>query len=225
MAVEGTTIVPPWVLGGAALGIVASVVVALVFYVGSRLSPTPDRGHADGSTAEDGRRHAEIRAYLTAIGERFHENHAVGGVTVPFYLPEREVAVTFDAHDYFRLDGEGVYTILCEHEMPGRGLGRRLPFDVSEPDWGPDPSRGGRHDAVDAAFAELGLSTDADANEVKRAYRERVKQTHPDHGGDEAAFKRLQEAYATASEHVDADEVETQEARGRRPSTSAGVRR
>jgi DnaJ-class molecular chaperone len=55
------------------------------------------------------------------------------------------------------------------------------------------------------AYAELGLPTDADADAVKRAYRERVKETHPDRGGDEAAFRRVQEAYATASDHADGD--------------------
>ena len=200
---EGVALVPPWVLLGAALGIVASVAVALVFYVGNRLSPPEGDGRHGDSSAGDDRRRAEIRAYPTAIGERFHEDHVVGDVTVPFYLPAREVAVTFDAHDYFRLDGEGIYTVLCEHEMPGRGLGRRLPFDVTEPDWGPEPGGGRRDHPVDAAFSELGLPEDADGDEVKRAYRERVKETHPDRGGDEDAFMRVQEAYATASEHVD----------------------
>ncbi|MFC6754834.1 molecular chaperone DnaJ, partial [Halorubrum tibetense] len=145
MVAEGITVVPPWILLGAALGIVASVGVALVFYAGSRLAPTPDHGTgARSDSAGDERRHAEIRAYLTAIGEQFQEDHPIGGVTVPFYLPERDVAVTFDAHDYFRLDGEGVYAILCEHEMPGRGLGRRLPFDVEEPSWGSGADRAGR---------------------------------------------------------------------------------
>lgn len=233
MAAEGITVVPPWVLLGAALGIVASVGVALVFYAGSRLSPTPDHGTGvDSDSAGDERRHAEIRAYLTAIGEQFHEDHPIGGVSVPFYLPERDVAVTFDAHDYFRLDGEGVYAILCEHEMPGRGLGRRLPFDVDEPAWGSDTSRTGRRagvrdrlgrsNGVDAAFSELGLPTDADATDVKRAYRERVKETHPDRGGDQAAFKRVQEAYATASDHAEGDAAG---GHGSHPEPETGVRR
>lgn len=203
MAVEGSAAVPPWVLLGAALGILASVVVALVFYAGSRLSPAPDRGHSGGSSAGDDRRRGEIRTYLTAIGERFREDHPVGDVTVPFYLPERGVAVTFDTRDYFRLDGEGVYAILCEHEMPGRGLGRRLPFDVREPDWGQGRRRSRHGTPIDAAFSEFGLSVDAGGDELKRAYRERVKETHPDRGGDEDAFMRVQEAYATATDHVE----------------------
>ncbi|GAA0510949.1 DnaJ domain-containing protein [Halorubrum aquaticum] len=204
MTVDGIGTVPSWVLAGVALGVVASVVVAAVFYVGHRLFPHEIRS-AGGTPSGDVRRRGEIRAYLTAINERFLEEHAVGGVVVPFYLPARGVAVTFDAHDYFRLEGENVHAVLCEHEMPGRGLGRRLPFDVTEPDWDPDPERSRRSDRVADAYAELGLSTDADADEVKRAYRERVKETHPDRGGDEEAFRRVQEAYATASDHADGE--------------------
>ncbi|OYR56258.1 J domain-containing protein [Halorubrum halodurans] len=202
MTVAATGAVPQWVFVGVALGVVASVVVAAVFYVGHRLFPER-ASSVEGTPSGDARRRDEIRAYLTAIGERFLEDHAVGGVVVPFYLPARGVAVTFDAHDYFRLEGENVHAVLCEHEMPGRGLGRRLPFDVTEPDWGTDPDRSRRDGHVADAYAELGLPTDADVDAVKRAYRERVKETHPDRGGDEEAFRRVQEAYATASDHAD----------------------
>ncbi|WP_241686178.1 J domain-containing protein [Halorubrum amylolyticum] len=218
MVVELIRLLPPWVALGLALGAVASALVALAFYLGDRyVGPAPSDGArgrsgpgpagtaagADPGSAGDERRRREIREYLRAIGERFREDHAFDGVAVPFYLPERGVAITFDAHDYFKLEGEGIYTVLCEHEMPGRGLGRRLPFDVTEPEWGPDPSvaHGGR-DPVAAAFAELDVATDADADEVKRAYRERVKETHPDQGGDEESFRRVREAYATARNHV-----------------------
>ena len=189
-------------IAGVALGAAASVGVALVFYFGSRLSPPQEAPERDDSGGIGERRHAEIRAYLTAIDERFHEHYAVDGVTVPFYLPTRDVAVTFDAHDYFQLDGTDVYAVLCEHEMPGRGLGRRLPFDVSEPDRAPPAGRSAPDRSVADAFAELGLPPSADPDAVKDAYRERVKDAHPDRGGDEAAFRRVQEAYATASDHA-----------------------
>ncbi|WP_050033060.1 J domain-containing protein [Halorubrum halophilum] len=251
MVVEIVRLLPPWVALGLALGAVASALVALAFYLGDRyVGPAPSDGTGragpggvgDGmggaggpgpgsGSAGDERRRREIRDYLRAIGEDFREDHAFDGVAVPFYLPERGVAITFDAHDYFRLEGEGTYTVLCEHEMPGRGLGRRLPFDVTEPEWATSgrseragrsgsrrvagagraadrigrgsPSTAGGPDPVAAAFAELDVATDADADEVKRAYRERVKETHPDQGGDEEAFRRVREAYATARNHVD----------------------
>jgi len=204
VVVELISTVPPWILIGIALGVVASTLAAVAFYLGNRFVAPSAAAAGDGRIpAGDERRRGEIREYLTAIDERFREDHALGDVAVPFYLPERGVAITFDAHDYFRLEGEGVYTVLCEHEMPGRGLGRRLPFDVIEPDWGPEPSAGGGgRDPVAAAFAELDVDRDADVDEVKRAYRERVKETHPDQGGDEESFRRVREAYATARNHA-----------------------
>ena len=42
----------------------------------------------------------------------------------------------------------------------------------------------------------LGVEEDADETEISRAYRQRVKETHPDQGGSREAFKRLQRAYA-----------------------------
>ena len=218
MVVELISAVPAWILIGVALGGVASALAAVVFYLGNRFVAPSVAAAGDGrSAAADERRRGEIRDYLTAIDERFREDHALGDVAVPFYLPEREVAITFDAHDYFMLEGEGVYTVLCEHEMPGRGLGRRLPFDVVEPDRGPTPAaEGGGRDPIAAAFAELDVDRDADADEVKRAYRERVKETHPDQGGDEESFRRVREAYATARNHAGGAGEETD--RGRRPA-------
>jgi len=45
------------------------------------------------------------------------------------------------------------------------------------------------------AYRRLGLEAGADEREVRRAYRRKVKEVHPDRGGDEAAFKRVTEAY------------------------------
>lgn len=41
----------------------------------------------------------------------------------------------------------------------------------------------------------LGIDVDADVAAIRTAYRERAKETHPDHGGTEAAFKRVRWAY------------------------------
>jgi len=56
---------------------------------------------------------------------------------------------------------------------------------------------------VSRAFRTLGVSRDASVEEVKSAYREKVKDVHPDHGGSEEAFSRVQDAYATAKQHAD----------------------
>ncbi|MFB6281533.1 MAG: J domain-containing protein [Haloferacaceae archaeon] len=196
---------PSWLLAGLTLGLAASAAVAGLFVAGNRLFPTERDGgaasSASGSASGDERRRAEIREYLRAIGEPYAEDHEIEGRRVAFYLLHREVAITFDAQAYFRLEAAGVETVLCEHEMPGWQLGRRLPFEtpaaeaVAAPADAPDP--------VATAFSELGLSPDADAAEVRAAYRERVKDVHPDQGGDSEAFKRVREAYATARNHAD----------------------
>lgn len=198
MLPEALAALPRWLVVGLGLGGVFSLLVAGVFVVGGKLFPDgpPSRaGRIDGTT----RRRSEIRQYLVDIDERFREDVEVEGETIAFFLPERSVAITFDAQAYFRLESRGIYTVLCEHEMPGRHLGARLPFEV--PDL--DPDEGDVTDPIAAAFGHLGLDTDASSEEVKTAYRERVKQVHPDQGGDREQFERVREAYATARNHAD----------------------
>ncbi|ERG95015.1 J domain-containing protein [Haloquadratum walsbyi] len=51
------------------------------------------------------------------------------------------------------------------------------------------------------AYQTLGVDSDADQATIKRAYRERVKETHPDtETGDEERFKRVNKAYEYLSE-------------------------
>ncbi|SFR40905.1 DnaJ domain-containing protein [Halogeometricum rufum] len=197
MLLDWVSLVPGWLVFGVVGGLVASVFVAGVFVVGGRLFPDEpiSRGSIDGA----GRRRMEIRDYLREIGEPFAEDHPIHGETVEFYLPGRDVAVTFDAQAYFRLERAGTYTVLCEHEMPARGLGRRFPFEVPELEQRPPAP----DDPVATAFDHLDLPQSASPSEVKSAYREKVKTAHPDHGGSQSEFQRLQEAYATAREHAE----------------------
>lgn len=61
-----------------------------------------------------------------------------------------------------------------------------------QPNAGPTPAE---------AYRVLGLDADATDEEVRRAYRERVKSVHPDReDGDEAEFKRVTEAYEVLKE-------------------------
>ncbi len=186
---------------GVAAGAVASVGVASVFLAANRLFPDPPT-RTGGPDQGSLRRTAEIRDYLRRIDERFVEDAPLHGTRVAFHLPERNVALTFDVHAYFAIrDDEDSHThvILCEHEMPGRHLGRRLPFDVPEVHLGPETATA----PVTAAFDTLGLPASADEESVERAYREKVKETHPDQGGSREAFSEVREAYATALDHAE----------------------
>jgi len=205
VAIDWLWSVPRWLLVGLALGAAFTMVVAGVFVAGRRLFPESATGSTkpnDEFTGESKRR-AEIRAYLREIGEPYAEDHVVQGQRVAFYLPHRDVAVTFDAHAYFRIDNTDTDAVLIEHEMPGAHLGGRLPFETPERERDPEP-----RDGIGAAFDALGLPRSASADEVTAAYRQQVKEAHPDHGGDEKSFRRIRKAYAMAKEHsTQADQV------------------
>jgi len=46
----------------------------------------------------------------------------------------------------------------------------------------------------------LGISKSASADEIKKAYRKLALEHHPDKGGDEVEFKKINEAYQTLSD-------------------------
>ena len=130
MVVELLLSLPRWVVVGVAAGAVVSAGVAATFVVAPRLLP-------DGSESSEERRsgrsteairRSEIRDYLGRIDEQFVENAEVAGEQVAFLLPERDVAVTFDARTFLALERTPTHVILAEHEMPGVALGNRLPF-------------------------------------------------------------------------------------------------
>ncbi|MDP8955160.1 MAG: DnaJ domain-containing protein [Actinomycetota bacterium] len=45
------------------------------------------------------------------------------------------------------------------------------------------------------SYAALGVDPTADATELRRAWRRRARETHPDHGGDAAAFIVVEQAF------------------------------
>jgi curved DNA-binding protein CbpA len=45
-------------------------------------------------------------------------------------------------------------------------------------------------------YAVLGVEPDAGDGAIERAYRQRLKETHPDHGGDPEDFRAVRAAYA-----------------------------
>jgi DnaJ-domain-containing protein 1 len=208
---EALTGLPSWLVIGVLLGLGGSLLVAAAFLAANRLLPGQPRERAPG--AGESRRRVEFREYLDAIEEPYAEDHVVDGQAVAFYLPDRDVAVTFDARAYYHIKSNvhhiesnvhhiesNVHPVLVEHEVPGAMFGDRLPFETPEIDV---DDGAGEDDALEAAFAELGVPAGATIEEVRRAYRQRIKEVHPDQGGDEEAFRRVREAYATAKRHVD----------------------
>ncbi|HEX3725907.1 MAG TPA: DnaJ domain-containing protein [Pirellulales bacterium] len=63
----------------------------------------------------------------------------------------------------------------------------------------PNPASGG---TVHEFLAVLGLQQPVTVDDVKQAYLEKAKTTHPDHGGDPQQFKRLQRAFEQATEYA-----------------------
>jgi hypothetical protein len=187
---------PSWLLYGLAIGGTLAVLVASAFAIGTRLFPE-STASTGGSSGGEGRRRGEIREYLLAIEEPFVEDREVAGEPVAFYLPDRDVAITFDAHHYFAVDRTDTHAILVEYEMPGHGIGRRLPFET------PDVEAVLASPEDDGAFAVLGLEESATTEEVQAAYRDRIKDVHPDHGGDRESFERVREAYTVARERAE----------------------
>ena len=57
-------------------------------------------------------------------------------------------------------------------------------------------------------YAALGIQETADAADVRRAYKKRALQTHPDKGGDEEEFKRVGAAYAVLSDEAKRSEYD-----------------
>lgn len=196
MLSEALAGLPGWLTLGLGLGFALSLCAACLFYAGGRLFPSAPSG--EPSRSGDVRRETEMRRYLDAIGERYAEGTPVEGHTVEFYLPERDVAITFDPRAFYAIERSATHAVLVEHEMPGMYLGSRLPFETPDVEFGPEEDESETQQPVAGAYAVLGLPSGASDDEVRRAYRQKVKEVHPDHGGSHDEFKQVQEAYAAA---------------------------
>ena len=49
-------------------------------------------------------------------------------------------------------------------------------------------------------YKTLGVSKNATADDIKKAYRKLARENHPDAGGDEERFKDINEAYEVLSD-------------------------
>lgn len=48
-------------------------------------------------------------------------------------------------------------------------------------------------------YDEIGVNPDADTSQIKKAYRKKAKRVHPDHGGNEDEFNKLNRAFLVLS--------------------------
>lgn len=65
-------------------------------------------------------------------------------------------------------------------------------------------------------FEVLGIEPDADEEDVVQAYRRRVKEAHPDHGGSPREFRRVKTAYERIKAGDDGDPATGRERRDER---------
>jgi len=112
----------------------------------------------------------------------------------------------------WKMDG-AEYAVACDHYTSLRGNVRTIglylqekrrmenrPVETGESEFANArlPPADEDTDAVVAgeppAHTILGVDRDASPEKIRAAYRERVKETHPDQGGDEAEYQRVQEA-------------------------------
>ena len=82
----------------------------------------------------------------------------------------------------------------AEEEKDGQWHGRRTHWNI-EPDAEQSP-------AVRSAMAVLDLTEGDGVNELKQAFKKKVKEHHPDRGGDPEMFHIITTAYTLLSEHL-----------------------
>lgn len=114
------------------------------------------------------------------------------GVVVRFNKDGEDMAAACDRWDNPRDNAQDLYHYLHETRMQEK---RGTVTAESEYEKLRLPS--GDEDATAAeppAHAVLGVDRDASEAEVREAYRERLKETHPDHGGTQEQFKRVKNA-------------------------------
>ena len=90
--------------------------------------------------------------------------------------------------------------------VPESGLLPQAAPDAVAPSLG--PLRGCPTMRVPDHYAALGIQSTADASDIRKAYKKRALQTHPDKGGDEEEFKRVGAAYTVLSDEAKRSEYD-----------------
>lgn len=119
------------------------------------------------------------------------------GVVLRWQKDGEQFAVACDAYSRLRDNLRTVY--LWVHETRMRG---QRPVETGESEFAAArlPPADDETEVVagrQPAHEVLGVERDANDAEIRAAARERIKETHPDHGGSEAEFQRVQEARET----------------------------
>ena len=77
------------------------------------------------------------------------------------------------------------------------------PSKASREPRSPGGERGAQRGEGDVSIWQvLGVTRDVTESELKAAYRKRALETHPDHGGDDEAFRRVLQAYEEAKRRL-----------------------
>ena len=95
------------------------------------------------------------------------------------------------------LDGEAQTFRLSRHMLAEEGYALTPIADIDDPLFFSTPYQERATQPL-TCFVRLGLSFPCTTAEVKAAYRRLVKQAHPDQGGSQAEFLKLQAAYEQA---------------------------
>ncbi|MDY6765726.1 MAG: J domain-containing protein [Halobacteria archaeon] len=137
-------------------------------------------------------------------------------ITVPFYLPDSNTAIILDEwyEEYLLSKNVGLKTIIIEiHDN------KRYQYEVLRTGLGIQDDWRGRlkwEDGADEAFVSdievLGIDEeDITFEDLRNAYRERIKETHPDQNDSETAekeFMRVKEAYENLKAEFEPPEAE-----------------
>lgn len=113
------------------------------------------------------------------------------GVVVRFTKDGEEMAAACDCWDNPRDNAQDLYYYLHETRMQEQ---RGTVTAQSEYEKLRLPNGEDSITAEPPAHKVLGVARDASQDEIQAAYRERVKETHPEKGGTTEAFKRVQRA-------------------------------
>ncbi|MFC7214557.1 J domain-containing protein [Saliphagus sp. GCM10025334] len=116
------------------------------------------------------------------------------GVVAYFTKDGEQMAAACDRWDNLRDNAQDLYHYLHETRMQEQ---RGTVTAESEYQKLRLPSAGEAVEAAPSPYAVLEVAPAADSDEIRDAFRERIKEAHPDKGGSESEFKRVQNAYQT----------------------------